>query len=247
MHMERKHFLKGIGLVGLGSITVPFLAACKKSTETMSGTDTTGGSCTVSPSETAGPFPTSIGDPDFQASSAYVRTDIRDGQAGVPLTIKVIIKNTNAACALVPGAFVELWHCNSPGYYSEFGPSNSGGMQSADMTALDFCRGKQVTDSTGTATMLSVYPGWYKGRAPHIHVHIYNATGVSKLITQIAFTESISNLVYTTAPAYTGNVQDTPNASDNIFSNSLALNMCDSLTESVVAGYELVKTIYVAF
>lgn len=243
--MERKHFLKGIGMVGLSAFSIPILSACKKTSGTDNGSGS-GGNCTVSPTETEGPFPTRIGDPAFAASSAYVRTDIKDGQLGVPLTVKVIVKNTNAACAIVQGAFVEIWHCNRLGYYSEFGPSNSGGMQSADMTALDFCRGKQLTDSTGTATFLSVYPGWYNGRAPHIHVHVYNASGVSKLITQIAFTESVSNTVYTTAPNYTGTVQNVSNAGDNVFSNSIAQNICDTLTGSVAAGYELVKTIYVA-
>lgn len=236
-------------MVGLSSLALPILNACSKNNSSSgSGTgDTDTGSCTVSPTETAGPFPTSIGDPAFQASSAYVRTDIRDSEAGTPLTVKILIRNTNADCALVTGAFVEIWHCNSKGYYSEFGPSNSGGMQTADMTALDFLRGKQVTDSTGTATFLSIYPGWYSGRAPHIHVHIYNSSGVSKLITQIAFPESVSNLVYTTGEAYTGKVQNQSNLSDNIFSNSLAANMADSVTGSVSAGYELVKTIYAAF
>lgn len=236
-------------MVGLSSLALPILNACAKNNSSSdSGTgDTDTGSCTVSPTETAGPFPTSIGDPAFQASSAYVRTDIRDGEAGTTLTVKILIRNTNADCALVTGAFVEIWHCNSKGYYSEFGPSNSGGMQTADMTALDFLRGKQVTDSTGTATFLSIYPGWYSGRAPHIHVHIYNSSGVSKLITQIAFPESVSNLVYTTGEAYTGKVQNQSNSSDNIFSNSLAANMADSVTGSVSVGYELVKTIYAAF
>jgi protocatechuate 3,4-dioxygenase beta subunit len=245
MEQSRKKFLKGIGMVGLSAIGITsILDACKKSSST---DDAASGACATSPIETEGPFPTRIGDPAFAASAAYVRTDIKDGQAGVPLTVKVIIKNTNANCAIVQGAFVELWHCNRQGYYSEFGPANSGGMQSSDQTAFDFLRGKQVTDSTGTATFLSVYPGWYNGRAPHMHLHIYNAAGVSKLISQIAFTEAVSNTVYTTSPAYTGQVQNVSNANDGIFRDSIAQNICDSLTGSVVAGYELVKTINVAF
>ena len=235
--MERKDFLKGIGLVGLGS----FIHACTKDSGTTSNT-----SCTVSPTETEGPFPTSKGDAAFFASSNYVRTDIKDGQAGVALTVKVIVKNTNNNCAIVSGAFVEIWHCNRLGYYSEFGPSNSGGMQSSDQTAFDYLRGKQVTDSTGTATFLSVYPGWYSGRAPHIHVHVYNAAGASKLITQIAFPESVSNNVYLNSSDYTGKVQNQSNASDNVFSNSLTANMADDVSGSIAAGYTLTKTIYVA-
>lgn len=246
--MQRKHFLKGIGMVGLsafGASTI--LESCKKSGVASSGSSTSNSACNVSPTETAGPFPTSIGDPAFYASSAYVRTDIIDGQTGVPLTVKIVVKNTDNNCAIVSGAFVEIWHCNRLGYYSEFGPANSGGMQTADMTALDFLRGKQVTDSTGTATFLSIYPGWYSGRAPHIHMHIYNAAGVSKLITQVAFTESVSSTVYASSLYASHGQADTSNASDNVFRDSIASNICDSLTGSVDAGYVLTKTVYVAF
>lgn len=240
--MERKDFLKGLGLVGLGTLALPVIKACSNDDET-AGT----GSCSVSPTETAGPFPTSTGDPAFYASAGYTRSDITDDEVGVPLTVQVIVKDTNNNCEIVSGAIVEIWHCNRNGYYSEFGPSNSGGMQSTDMTAYDFLRGKQPTDAGGTATFQSVYPGWYSGRAPHIHVHIYAASGNSKLITQIAFIEATSTEVYTTSDFYTGSAQNTPNASDGVFSNSLAKNMCDSLTGSVASGYTLIKTVYAAF
>lgn len=246
--MERKHFLKGIGMVGLsafGASTI--LESCKKTSASTTSSGSSNSSCLVSPTETAGPFPTSIGDPAFHASTAYVRTDIIEGQTGVPLTVKIVVKNTNNNCAIVSGAFVEIWHCNRLGYYSEFGPSNSGGMQTADMTAFDFLRGKQVTDSTGTATFLSIYPGWYSGRAPHIHMHIYNAAGVSKLITQVAFTESVSSAVYASSLYAAHGQADTSNASDNVFRDSISSNICDSLVGSVDAGYVLTKTVYVAF
>lgn len=242
--MERKQFLQGLGLVGLGTFAIPLLKSCSTSDD---GTSSQTGSCTVSPTETVGPFPTSKGDPSFFASAGYMRQDIRDGESGVPLNVEIIIKNTNNNCEIVSGAIVEIWHCNRNGYYSEFGPSNSGGMQSVDMTAYDFLRGKQATDDSGKATFQSVYPGWYNGRAPHIHVHIYSASGVSKLVTQIAFTESISTQVYTNSSFYNGSAQGTSNASDNVFSNSLAQNMCDTLTGDISNGYTLTKTIYVAF
>lgn len=248
--MQRKDFLKGIGMVGISSLTLPLINACKKTSATASASgssSSSSGSCSLSPTETAGPFPTSIGDPAFAASTAYVRTDITDGETGVPLTVKVIVRNTNDNCNIVSGAFVEIWHCNKYGYYSEFGPSNSGGMQTADMTSLDFLRGKQLTDSTGTATFLSIYPGWYSSRAPHIHVHIYNANGVSKLITQIAFIETVSSTVYSSSLYASHGQADTSNAKDNVFSDSISSNLCDSLTGSVSAGYTLTKTIYAAF
>lgn len=241
--MKRSDFLKGLGFVGLAATGL----GCTKdndvlssttgtTTGTTSGTTTGSTACTVSPTETIGPYPTSKGDPTFYASSSYIRSDIRDSETGVPLTVNFTVKNTNASCAVVSGAFVEVWHCNRLGYYSEF----------ESMTAYDFLRGKQATDANGGVTFKTVYPGWYSGRAPHIHVQVYTSAGVSKLITQVAFIESVSNAIYTGSSLYTGKVADTTNARDGIFSDSLSANMCDSLTGSISAGYLLNKTLYVA-
>ncbi|MFN8282340.1 MAG: intradiol ring-cleavage dioxygenase [Chitinophagales bacterium] len=240
--MERKDFLlKGFAALGVAAVA-PLAVGCKKDT------NTTNGNCTESPTETEGPFPTTRGDAIFFASAGYVRSDIRDGELGTTLTVNIVIKNTNNNCAVMPGCYVEIWHCNKDGLYSEFGPSNSGGMQTVDATAYDYLRGKQQTDADGQVSFTTVYPGWYNGRAPHIHVHIYNSSGVSKLITQIAFTELVSNTVYTTATTYYNKgTQGTSNSSDGVFSDSLSQNICDSLTGSVAAGYVLTKTIYAAF
>jgi protocatechuate 3,4-dioxygenase beta subunit len=90
------------------------------------------------------------------------------------------IKNANAGCAALAGAFVDVWHCNKDGYYSEYGGT---GMQSANLTTVDFLRGCQTTDASGLMSFVSVFPGWYSGRAPHIHVHVFNAGGKSLLVT----------------------------------------------------------------
>jgi protocatechuate 3,4-dioxygenase beta subunit len=179
--MERKHFLKNM-FIGAASAPV-ILAACKKTSTTDtgsgSGSGTGSGSCSVSPTETAGPFPTIT-------PSSLVRTDIRDDRTGVAFTIKVNILNTNSSCAALQGAIVDIWHCDKDGYYSEYGGT---GMQSVNYTAVHFLRGRQTTDANGLVQFTSIFPGWYSGRATHIHVHIYKANGTSLLITQSAFPE----------------------------------------------------------
>ena len=62
-------------------------------------------------------------------------------------------------------------------------------MQKPDFTNRDFLRGRRVTDSQGRGSIQINFPGWYTGRATHIHVHIYDANGNSLLISQIAFPE----------------------------------------------------------
>ncbi len=222
---------------------VPLASSCKKedlSTTDGSGTaaegGTASGNCAVSPTETAGPFPT-------KSPSSLVTTDIRSDRTGVPLAIKITINNKNTACAALAGAIVDIWHCDKDGYYSEYGGT---GMQSANFTSVHFLRGRQTTDANGLVQFTSVFPGWYSGRAPHIHVHIYDASGRSLLVTQIAFPTDVCDTVYTTATSfYTRGKQDTSNARDNVFADSLASEL-STITGSISGGYTLTHLITVA-
>lgn len=246
--MERKKFLKsGISALGLAFVA-PLLDACTKETLTTSdaatdstsdasaGTTTTTTSCTVTPTETAGPFPT-------KTPSSLLSANIASDRSGVPLTIKITINNSNKGCAALQGAIVDIWHCDAAGNYSEYGGS---GMQSTNYTSVHFLRGRQTTDASGIVTFNSIFPGWYSGRAPHIHVHVYSASGTSLMVTQIAFPTDICNTVYTTASDYKSRgTQDTQNARDNVFSDSLASELA-TVTGSVAAGYTLTHLITVS-
>jgi protocatechuate 3,4-dioxygenase beta subunit len=235
--MERKHFLKN-SLAALGLVAIaPLANSCKKDSDTTT-TDTTSGDCTVTDTETAGPYPT-------KTPSSYVRSNIVDGQAGVPLTIKITIKNVNNSCAVLSGALVDIWHCTALGYYSEYVDTPGGGYASIDYTAAHFLRGRQTTTTDGLVTFTSIFPGWYSPRAPHIHVHVYNSSGTSLLITQIAFPTDVCDTVYTTASDYTARgKQDTANTADMVFSDSLDTELA-TVTGSVSGGYTLTHTVYV--
>lgn len=248
MEQSRKKFLRQFFI---GATSVPLiLQACKKEdlttdtdTGTGSGSGSGSGSCSVSPSETAGPFPTIT-------PSSLVRSDIKDDRTGVAFTIKITIRNTNNSCAALANAIVDIWHCDKDGYYSEYGGTN---MQSVNYTAVHFLRGRQTTDSNGLVTFTSIFPGWYQSRATHIHVHIYNASGTSLLVTQIAFPEGSSSAVATVngsggvAYGYSkGMTGYTYNASDNVFSDDSAGAELATVTGSLTAGYTLTHTINVA-
>ncbi|HVZ95603.1 MAG TPA: hypothetical protein VG847_01930 [Chitinophagaceae bacterium] len=239
--MERKIFLKS-GLSTLGLVMVaPLLNSCKKedvSSSSSSGSNSdSSGSCTDTPVETAGPYPT-------HTPSSLVASNIVSDRTGVALTIKITINNSNNSCATLSGAIVDIWHCDALGNYSEYG--GSGTSQSSDYTSVHFLRGRQTTDSSGLVTFTSIFPGWYSGRAPHIHVHVYSADGSSLLITQIAFPTDICNTVYTTASPYnTRGTQDTSNTSDSVFSDSLAYELA-TVEGSVSDGYALTQLITVS-
>jgi protocatechuate 3,4-dioxygenase beta subunit len=228
--MQRKEFIKRLGL---GSLIVPIIAACGNDDPVTNGTT---GSCTVSPAETEGPFPT-------KTPSDFVVVDIRSDRAGVEMVMNITIQNKNNSCAALAGAMVDVWHCDKDGYYSEYGGS---GMQAVNLQSVHFLRGRQTTDNNGLVSFKTIFPGWYSGRAPHIHVHVYDASGKSLLVTQIAFPTDVCNTVYTTATQYyTKGKQDTPNATDNVFSDSLA-NELGTVTGNIAEGFVLTDTIIVS-
>lgn len=242
MEQSRKKFLKNF-LIGATSVPL-IIEACKKESTSGSNSGTTDntGTCTVSPTETEGPFPT-------KTPSSLLRTDIRSDRTGVPFKLNITIRNKNNSCGALAGAIVDIWHCDKDGYYSEYGGT---GMQTIDYTAVHFLRGRQVTDANGLVSFTSIFPGWYSGRATHIHVHIYNAAGTSLLITQIAFPEGNGSAVSTvngsggTAYGYTKWMSGyTYNASDNIFSDDTAGIEIASVAGSLAAGYVLTHTINV--
>jgi protocatechuate 3,4-dioxygenase beta subunit len=237
--MERKDFLK-LGLSSLGLMTVaPMIIACKSSTVeanavtgSTEGTGSTNGNsatdCVTNPSETAGPFPTK--DP-----ASYAIQDIKAGKSGVNLTANITIKNKNTGCGALKGAIVDIWHCDADGNYSEYG----------SLTSSHFLRGRQTSDANGLVSFNTIFPGWYNGRAVHIHVHIYNATGKSLLVTQIAFPAVVCDTVFTTATSfYKKGKADTSNERDGIFSDGYATQLA-SLSGDITKGMVLTHNIVV--
>lgn len=238
--MERKYFLKSL-LAGVASAPA-LLAACSKedtvtptTSTTTTGTGTTSGSCTVAPTETEGPFPT-------HSPSSYVRADITDGKAGYKLTATLTVTNSNNGCAALAGVLVDIWHCDTEGNYSEYGGS---GMQSVNYTAVHFLRGRQTTDAKGQVVFTSIFPGWYTGRATHIHVHVYTASGTSLKITQIAFPEGTGTALAAVNGYAKGLTGYTTNKNDNVFSDDTAGVELATVTGSTSAGFQLAFTLAV--
>jgi protocatechuate 3,4-dioxygenase beta subunit len=236
--MERKSFLKSL-LLGISAPVI--MGACSKEEEAITPSTETSGSgsvtnpgsssnsCTVAPTETQGPFPT-------KSPASYVRSDITDGRTGHKLTAKITIGNTNNSCAGLAGAIVDIWHCDADGNYSEYGGT---GMQSTNFQAVHFLRGRQITDANGLVTFTTIFPGWYNGRATHIHVHIYNASGTSLKVTQIAFPEGTGSAVALVNGYNKGMAGYTYNSNDNVFNNDTAGVQLATVTGSIAEGFQL--------
>lgn len=225
MVMERKLFLKSL-FVGATSAVI-LGESCKK--EDIESTTTTGitsggtnnsgtsGNCTLAPSETEGPYPT-------KSPSAYQRNDIREDRSGYKMEAKITITNKNNNCAALAGAIVDIWHCDAEGNYSEYGGSGS---QGTNYQAVHFLRGRQVSDANGLVSFTTIFPGWYTGRATHIHVHIFSASGVSLKVTQIAFPEGSGSALLAVGGYKKGMSGYSYNASDNVFSDGVATQLAN--------------------
>ena len=88
------------------------------------------------------------------------------------MILNITIVNVNT-CGVVPLAAVDVWHCDATGLYSHF--HVQGNLADANST---FLRGIQFTDTDGVATIRTIVPAYYSGRATHIHfkVHINGTT-----------------------------------------------------------------------
>lgn len=221
--MKRKEFLakSAVGLGGL--IAIPLLgSSCKKNDPNV---------CQSSPEEVVGPFP-------HKSPAEVINSNIVGDRIGIPLAINITVENVNNGCAPLGDVLVDIWQCDAKGNYSEYT-----GQVQGDFTGQNFLRGRQTTDTNGKVSFISIYPGWYPGRAPHIHVEVLRSTGESLLVTQIAFPEDTSKSVYQTTN-YNGEF-DTKNKKDGEFKDSLKLNMANSVTGNNTDGYILSKIIKV--
>ncbi|MGE7157141.1 hypothetical protein ACQKJ1_25815 [Methylorubrum rhodesianum] len=70
-------------------------------------------------------------------------------------------------CTPVAGARVDVWHSDARGLYS--GYPGQGDDRAVDTSGQTFLRGTQMTDEGGWVSFETIYPGWYAGRATHIH------------------------------------------------------------------------------
>ena len=134
--------------------------------------------CVSTPSETKGPFPT-IGE--------FIRSDVRGGRDGTALDLTITVVSSADDCSPVSGVEVSIWQCDADGDYSQYGSEQN----------ESFLRGALTTDAEGKVRFITVYPGWYQGRATHIHVEA-SLEGRTLGTSQIAFPDDVSAVVHAT-------------------------------------------------
>ncbi|MET7571280.1 intradiol ring-cleavage dioxygenase [Streptomyces sp. NPDC005492] len=198
--------------------------------------------CTLTKEMTEGPY---------YLDDALVRADVTEGKAGVPLKLALTVVD-DSTCAVIPNALVEIWHCDALGEYSGY-VGNNGHSESDDGT---FLRGGVLTDSSGLASITTIYPGWYRGRCIHIHVKVHTGvtltsdgsfTGGQELHTgQLFIDETITAAVAQISPYSTNTVTRTTLAQDSIYDDGGAASGLMTLTalgSSTSSGYTATLTL----
>src|SRR3954449_7582398 len=158
------------------------------------------GACVLTPELTEGPY---------YVDGEKLRRDITEGKPGLALQLDLKVVNASN-CKVVKGAVVDIWHCDASGAYSGTVANNPG---------TNFLRGIQKTNAKGIATFKTIYPGFYPGRAVHVHVKVHVAGNVVHT-GQLFFPAAVTGAVYAKGP-YSGHgrTPDTSNAADSIYRN----------------------------
>jgi protocatechuate 3,4-dioxygenase beta subunit len=154
---------------------------------------------------------------DGMPNRSDIRSDTSDGsmQDGIPLRLSLHVYNIeddNRSCIPLSDTKVDIWHANSQGVYS--------GIQDAGTGQNNFLRGYQMTDGNGTAQFTTIYPGWYEGRAIHIHVKVRSIEGSNETLewtSQFYLNNSVNELVHTKPPYSNHGPVDLTNEEDFIY------------------------------
>lgn len=219
--LSRRRFLALAGGAGLAAL----LSGCSgedgggAATAASEGTttSTTGAapSCVLTPELTEGPYYLDLD---------LVREDITEGRPGLPFDLRVLVVDADS-CEPTRDAAVDLWHCDAGGQYS--------GVEGDTGT---FLRGIQMTDADGAASFRTVFPGWYSGRAVHIHVKV-NLGGAESFTGQLFFDGSTLEAVYADEPYAARGPADVANESDGIYAESQGATVVDvALSDGAASG-----------
>lgn len=198
----------------------------------------------ATPTVTEGPYWV-----DEKLFRSDIRTDPTTGaaRAGVPLTLNMTFQNTSGSgCVPLVGAYIDIWHCDAKGIYSDESTYNpGGGTGNVTTTGQKFLRGYQITDANGQVSFTTIYPGWYSGRTIHIHIRVRTYSGTTVLgnfVTQMFFDDTVNNAVMAQTAYSRTNARDTSNSNDMVYQIANNTRMLATLVGDVTNGYTAALT-----
>ncbi|HEX3874089.1 MAG TPA: hypothetical protein VHW26_08075 [Solirubrobacteraceae bacterium] len=164
---------------------------------------------TLTPTKEVGPYFV-----EESLNRSDITTDPTTGVAvaGVPLALNFTLLDDDDGCLPLEGAQIDLWHAAPSGLYSDEAVEGTSGKK--------YLRGYQISDANGLASFKTIYPGWYSGRAVHIHARIRifsGATATYDFLTQLFFDDTLTDAVYTQAPYSSRPNRDTLDSADRVY------------------------------
>ena len=237
----------GLAAAGLASADTPSTTTDTSTTTATSdaSASATSGVCTLTAEVTEGPY---------SLDGALIREDIREEKEGVEVQYTFTVVDQDNDCAPLADALVELWHCDALGEYSGYVGKN-GHTEDDDGT---FLRGGQMTDSSGQASITSIWPGHYVSRAVHVHMRVHTDvtladgtyTGGTVVHTgQLFFDADINEEIQASSPYSDNTTAETALADDSIYDEGGAASGLLTLTAlgtSVSDGYTATLTVGVS-
>ena len=220
--ITRRNALTAAGALGAAYLVGPSLI------EALGGTAVAASECAkLTPELTEGPY---------WVNTMLHRSDVRANshggghQAGVPLRLTINVVDSNNGCKPLDDVAVDIWHANAHGLYSDESSQQAGGGSSGGDTISDnWLRGYQITGKDrglkhrpvhGQVSFTTIWPGWYSGRAIHIHVRVrklsHRGATIAGYTTQIFFSDADNDRVLTGAAPYnTRSPQKDPTTDEN--------------------------------
>jgi protocatechuate 3,4-dioxygenase beta subunit len=182
---SRRAAFAGLSLSAANALAQPARAAPVADTSPLRGV------CFLTPQSIEGPY---------YLDPKLVRAGIAESRTGVPLRVDLRVID-GATCKPSEGARVDIWHADARGLYS--GYQGQGDQENLSTVGEKFLRGTQFTDDEGAVRFETIYPGWYRGRATHIHFKVL-LDDRNVLTGQMYFPDAVNEFIYANVPAYGG-------------------------------------------
>ena len=248
-HITRRQAVKTAGLAGAAYLIAPSLIAA-----ITKGTAIAAGSCArLTPELTEGPYWVNT---MLRRSNVLANAHGGSEQAGVSLELYINLVDSSNDCKPLDSVAVDIWHANAHGLYSDESSQAAGGGTSSaagDTITDNWLRGYQITGVDrglhrkpvhGQVSFKTIWPGWYTGRAIHIHVRVRKLSNSGSTIagytTQIFFSDADNDRVLTGAAPYnTRSPRKDPTTDENdtvLASADVATNVV-KVTGSIKNGF----------
>jgi len=212
--------------------------------------------CARTPPEIRGPFPADgRGGTDRAINvlddAGVMRADIRPSFAGmnglapgVPMRIALELVGASGDCAGLGGRAVYLWQCDASGDYSLYNRRD-----------VNWLRGLQEADASGGVRFTSIVPGCYGGRAPHLHLEVFESAQAAVsgapalLVSQLGLPQDACEAVYADRATYgasADNLERWPPSRDWAFSGADREMLMLAMSGDPANGYAARATIGLA-